>query len=247
MSMAADFARYKHVSLGTAATSLARGTQGSVRAFEELGITLDTHVPKQQAIAKAFDQLKEKIGGQAVAYTHTLKGQMEVLGAEVENVAEKIGGVLIPVLQSLIEGVKSTWNWFDKNRIAVGFLAAMISTVLVPAVTLYIAKLGQQAVAFAIANWELTLTVAIIAALIVGIYKWWNASEAFRAGVAVIAIGVVQLFEMAADAMFWLGDKIVDWLIPRSLRSSLSSLRSRIRSKTRLKARWSGLATSRPA
>jgi hypothetical protein len=100
--MAEDLARYKHEDLGTAATVLDRATQGSTKAFKELGITLDAHLPKNQAIAAAFDQLQAKIGGQAVAYTKTFSGQMEVLTAQAKSFAEQLGTVLIPILQAVI-------------------------------------------------------------------------------------------------------------------------------------------------
>jgi hypothetical protein len=86
-----DLARYKHIDLGTAATILARGTQGSAKAFKELGITLDTHIPKQQAINKAMDQLQQKIGGQAQAYLGTLAGKLAVLKSQfslLKNLAQ---------------------------------------------------------------------------------------------------------------------------------------------------------------
>lgn len=103
MSMAADLARYKHEDLNTAATTLARGTQGSVKAFKELGITLDTTLPKNEAIAKAFDELNGKIGGQAVAYTHTFAGEMAVLKERFNEAALTIGNVLFPIVTKLLE------------------------------------------------------------------------------------------------------------------------------------------------
>ena len=103
MSMAADLARYKHEDLNTAATTLARGTQGSVKAFKELGITLDSSLPKNQAIAKAFDELNAKIGGQATAYTHTFAGEIAVLKERFNEIAVSIGNVLFPVITRLIQ------------------------------------------------------------------------------------------------------------------------------------------------
>ena len=103
MSMAADLARYKHEDLNTAATTLARGTQGSVKAFKELGITLDSTLPKNEAIAKAFDELNGKIGGQAVAYTHTFAGEMAVLKERFNEAALTIGNVLFPIVTKLLE------------------------------------------------------------------------------------------------------------------------------------------------
>jgi hypothetical protein len=103
MSMAADLARYKHEDLATAAATLQKGTMGSARAFKEFGITLDSHLPKNQAVAKAMDELNAKIGGQAVGYTKTFAGQMEVLKAKFDDVAVKVGAVVMPILTKLME------------------------------------------------------------------------------------------------------------------------------------------------
>jgi hypothetical protein len=107
MSMAADLARYKHESLATAATTLARGTQGSVKAFKELGITLDTTLPKNEAIAKAFDQLNAKIGGQASAYADTFSGKLEIMKAKLNDLTVSVGSALLPVLSNLMSIVMS--------------------------------------------------------------------------------------------------------------------------------------------
>ena len=103
MSMAADLARYKHESLADAAATLEKGTMGNAKAFKEFGITLDTTLPKNQAIAKAMDELNGKIGGQAVGYTHTFAGEMEVLKAKFDDVAVKVGAVVMPILTKLME------------------------------------------------------------------------------------------------------------------------------------------------
>ena len=110
MAMAADLARYKHEDLNTAATTLARGTQGSVKAFKELGITLDTTLPKNEAIAKAFDELNGKIGGQAVAYTHTFAGEMAVLKERFNEAALTIGNVLFPIITKLLEAFNALFE-----------------------------------------------------------------------------------------------------------------------------------------
>ena len=103
MSMAADLARYKHEDLATAAGTLEKATMGNAKAFKEFGITLDTTLPKNQAIAKAMDELNNKIGGQAIGYTQTFSGEMEVLKAKFDDVAVKVGAVVMPILTKLME------------------------------------------------------------------------------------------------------------------------------------------------
>jgi hypothetical protein len=114
MSMAADLARYKHESLSEASGTLIKATMGNQKAFREFGITLDATLPKNQAIAKAMDELNSKIGGQAIGYTKTFAGQIEVLKAKFDDVAVKVGAVVMPILTKLME---------------------FISNVLVPAIT----------------------------------------------------------------------------------------------------------------
>ena len=103
MAMSADLARYKHESLAEASATLVKATMGNQKAFREFGITLDATLPKNQAIAKAMDELNGKIGGQAVGYTHTFAGEMEVLKAKFDDVAVKVGAVVLPVLTKLLD------------------------------------------------------------------------------------------------------------------------------------------------
>jgi hypothetical protein len=102
LNTAMDLARYKHIDLGTAATILARGTQGSAKAFKEMGITLDTNLPKQEAINKAMDQLNAKLSGQNAAYLETFAGKISVLSANFEKIAEEVGNVLIPAISGVL-------------------------------------------------------------------------------------------------------------------------------------------------
>ena len=103
MAMSADLARYKHESLAEASATLVKATMGNQKAFREFGITLDATLPKNQAIAKAMDELNGKIGGQAVGYTKTFAGQMEILKAKFDDVAVKVGAVVLPVLTKLLD------------------------------------------------------------------------------------------------------------------------------------------------
>lgn len=102
LNVSMDLARYKGIDLATAANVVARGTQGSAKAFKELGITLDTTIPKQAAINKAFDELQKKITGQNAAYLDTFSGKLSKMGAEAKLAEEKIGNYLIPILSSAI-------------------------------------------------------------------------------------------------------------------------------------------------
>ena len=102
MAMSADLARYKNIDMETASKILARGTQGSAKAFKELGITLDTTIPKNKAISKAFDELNTKIGGQAQAYTKSFAGQMAILKERFDQVFQTISAKVLPILAGFL-------------------------------------------------------------------------------------------------------------------------------------------------
>jgi len=102
MGMASNLARAQHESLGAAAETLAKATTGKLGgAFKEYGITLDTTLPKNQAITKALNEMNDKIKNQASAYLDTYAGKMEFLKTKMDSAKETIGGALIPILSSL--------------------------------------------------------------------------------------------------------------------------------------------------
>jgi len=184
MAMAADLARYKHEDLNTAATTLARGTQGSVKAFKELGITLDSHLPKNQAIAKAFEQLNGKIGGQAVAYTHTFAGEIASLKERFNEVAVKVGNVLFPIVTKLIA------IFIDATKIVGQFYKAAIE----PLVNFVIKNksafeifFGVLAVGFAAFKTYEIVTKAVLIA-----QEAWYVATLLMKGVEIAQIAVTE-------------------------------------------------------
>jgi hypothetical protein len=205
MASAADLARYKHIDLNTAATILARGTQGSARAFKELGITLDTTIPKNKAIAKAFDELNARIGGQAKAYMNTFAGQMDYLRAKFEAVSVAVGKVLIPIFSFLAKIVASVVGWIQQNADALKIFAGVVGAVTV-------ALKGWAAIQ-AILNAELfanplTLWIAAGVALAVVFVKLWNTFKGFReavsTGLATIVAAFGYLIGTVATLIKWL-------------------------------------------
>ena len=124
--LAMDLARQKHISLEEAAVIVARGTQGTAKAFKEMGITLDSSLPKQQAINKAFDDLQSRIGGQNQAYLKTFSGQMSILSAQMGSMFTIVGKLLIPVLEELAKIMIGAVKWVRDNQDALKALTAVV-------------------------------------------------------------------------------------------------------------------------
>jgi hypothetical protein len=216
LALSADFARTKNMSLADASRIMAKAGQGSAKAFKEMGISLDTTIPKSEAVAKAMDELKVKIGGQAVAYTETFQGKLAVLKEEIGSVAEKLGATIIPMLKNLVTGVKNAITFIGKHKTAFTILAGAIVTVMVALasynaavkVSMALTKAwtvittiqktvtalmtGQQlALNGAMALNPIGLVVAAVVLLIGAFVLLWNKCEPFRK--IMIDIGKVGL------------------------------------------------------
>jgi hypothetical protein len=178
---------------------------GGAKAFKEMGVTLDTTLPKAQAIDKAMGELNARIGGQAVAYTKTFAGQLAVTKEKFADVAETLGTTLMPYLQKFLDTITKTVSWVKANSSWLSILAGAVVTVtfalaaynatikIVAATTKAwafisgVAKTvmtglttGQWALNAALTANPIGLVVAGVVLLIGGMVLLWNKSETFR-------------------------------------------------------------------
>jgi hypothetical protein len=191
MGIAADYARFKHIGLDSAARLMARGTQGAARAFKEMGITLDASLPKNEAIAKAFDELNKKIGGSATKYTETFAGRMEVLRERFEAFLENAIAPLLPYLTKFAGMLVGAAEWIQKNSTALKVYGGIVLVV-----TAYLKGMAIISAIIAGINPFTWIVIGVIAAG-VAFVKLWNTFEGFRkamaTGLAVIVLAVGYL------------------------------------------------------
>jgi hypothetical protein len=205
LATSADLARVKNISLADASSILSKASMGGAKAFKEMGVTLDTTLPKAQAIDKAMGELNERIGGQAVAYTKTFAGQLAVTKEKFADVAETLGTTLMPYLQSFLDTITKTVSWVKANSSWLSILAGAVVTVtfalaaynatvkIVAASTKAwafisgVAKTvmtglttGQWALNGALSANPIGLVVAGVVLLIGALVLLWNKSETFR-------------------------------------------------------------------
>lgn len=207
LNTAMDLARYKHMSLQDATSVIARGTQGAAKAFKEMGITLDTTLPKQEAINKAFTQLQEKIGGQATAAADTLTGKLKILGAKFELMAESVGNVLIPIFSKMIDVVyfigKSIGaivgpiiNWVERYKtILTSLTIAVLAGIAAYKAYVVVLALQQAALKLYVA-WQIAASAA--ATTFQGVMARVNATLAFNP----LMVWVVALTALAAGFVY---------------------------------------------
>lgn len=191
MGIAADYARFKHIGLDSAARLMARGTQGAARAFKEMGITLDASLPKNEAIAKAFDELNKKIGGSATKYTETFAGRMEVLRERFEAFLENAIMPLLPYLTKFAGILVGMAAWIQENSSALKVYGGIILVV-----TAYLKGMAIISSIIAGINPFTWIVIGVIAAG-VAFVKLWNTFEGFRkamaTGLAVVVMAIGYL------------------------------------------------------
>lgn len=97
--IAMDLARAKHLDLVTASNLVGLVMSGNGRVLKQFGIDLKS----AGTPAEALIELQGKLAGQSQAFAQTFGGSSEVLKQEVENLQEKIGEQLLPILIKLLQ------------------------------------------------------------------------------------------------------------------------------------------------
>ena len=104
-------------------------------------LTLD-----QQSSGNVLDAIKQKTQGAATAYGQTLAGQMDVAKATADNLAVKLGGVLVPALTQVIGVVTNVVTWFEKHKDIAEALGIAIGVLVSGAIAVYIVNVGTKMV-----------------------------------------------------------------------------------------------------
>lgn len=147
----------------------------------------------QGAAAKIMEALRSKVGGTAAAYGDTLSGKVAAAHAQLDSMAETLGNKLIPVITSAIGWGTRFVTAIANNKPALIAVSAVIGTVLVGAITAYIASL-------VIAGYKSLETFGKMG---LSAAKW--AAENVAAFAAVVAKGAVWAAETVAQVAMSVG------------------------------------------
>jgi len=108
---AMDLARFKGIDLATATNALIKVEGGQYRALKELGIVLEKGATQTEALAAV-----QKVAmGQASEYMTTAAGRSELLAQKVDDLGERVGGVLIPALDEATQGLLDFFDAIDPD------------------------------------------------------------------------------------------------------------------------------------
>lgn len=192
--IAADVARGAHISLEQATKAVSGVETGRVTALKKLGIEVDKHTTKQEAIAK----LQEKFAGASEAYGKTAAGSQERLGVATENLEESMGTILLPTIEKVAGMMADLAGFFEEHKkltealiIVVGTLGGVLLaySAYTKIATVATALFGKETKGAAAMQWLLNaameanpigLVIIALALLAAAFVIAWKKSETFR-------------------------------------------------------------------
>ena len=108
LSVAADLARFKNMSLTEASGLLAKASTGQARGLADLGVKLGVTIAKGSSYADILALIESKTKGAADAYGNTLAGKLDIAKAKFEELQISIGEKLIPIAIKFTDWVTKT-------------------------------------------------------------------------------------------------------------------------------------------
>lgn len=117
MALAADLARARNISLEAATKIVEKAHVGQLRGLKGVGVEIGKNTTSTQALERA----QKKFAGSAARYGKTAAGAQDKLSVAFENLQEKVGSKVLPVLQKfalrlveVIDSAEKNWPRFRK-------------------------------------------------------------------------------------------------------------------------------------
>jgi SLT domain-containing protein len=162
-----------HLSLAQATELTTKATNGSSVALSHLGIdVLPTDATAAEKAAIAHQALNAEFSGIAAAKAHTFGGEIKTIGARFEDLFEKIGMMVLPVLTKLMGFLTSHVGLLE--IIAVGAAAVAAAFLLLAAATFVVANAMTLGIGLAVAA-IIVLFVKFHKQIVGGLIDAWNA------------------------------------------------------------------------
>jgi hypothetical protein len=191
--------------LSRVGVSFTKQQKDQIKALVESGDTLGA----QKIILK---ELGREFGGAAEAAADP----MQKLGVTINNVKERLGLALLPIVNKLasfldaklIPAIKTVTEFFKRNKLALVAAAGAIIGALVPAFIAWASSAAAAAAATIAAAAPFIVIGAAIAALVYVIVKAYKENETFRNIVDTVG----RALKSAALVVFEFGKTVIEWV-----------------------------------
>jgi hypothetical protein len=110
--------------LGAVTTAISRAAQGNFTALTRLGLPIDQVALKQKDLNKILSDFAELSKGQASAAANTYSGRLKVLGLAYNQVIDKLGFALMPLVLDFVDYligpgglIDALDEWIETNEV----------------------------------------------------------------------------------------------------------------------------------
>jgi len=107
LALSTDVAAASGMDIGSVAKIIAKAQGGQLEALKKLNLGLDLSKIKAGDSVAVFKELAEVTKGQAEAAANTFAGKLTTLKLRFNQVSERVGYALIPVLEKLVDRMES--------------------------------------------------------------------------------------------------------------------------------------------
>lgn len=213
-SLAMDISAGSGKSLESVSAALAKAQTGSLGGLGRLGVATKNAAGETKSLAAIQRDLSKTYSGAASKAADTTAGKQKILAVRFDELQEKIGAKLIPVLSQLAEVGLKVVTWIDENTttalVLVGVVGGLLAVtwavskaVAAWSAIMKIAAAVQWAWNAAMSANPIGLVIIAVVALVAAIVIAYKKSETFRKIVQAVARG-------AARAFGWVVDKVKD-------------------------------------
>ena len=179
-SLAMDVSAGTGKSLEQVSTGLAKAQNGNVGALGRLGIATKNADGSTKSFKQITEELAKVHGGAAAKNADTAAGKQKRLGVAYDELREKIGAKLLPVMQKLTDFGLKAIAWMEKHPGTVKAFGAALMGV---------------AIAFAVAAVAANLIPIAIGLIVGGLIMAYKKFPWFRKGVEVAIKAVGAIFK----------------------------------------------------
>lgn len=120
LTLATDISVGTGRSLETVTLALARAYDGNLGSLKRLGVPLDENIVKTKDFDKATQVLSDTFGGSAANAADTYAGKLAITREKINEAAESIGEIFIPVIESLVDTLEPAIKGLDLLAEAMG-------------------------------------------------------------------------------------------------------------------------------
>lgn len=111
---ALDMSQALGMDLQSASMLIAKSFRGQTEALGRYGIKVDESVPKAMRFDAVMGQLNSRFGGAAQSAVDTTAGRIANMSNRIDDLKEKIGGQLIPVLDYWMKKMEGLVGYLEK-------------------------------------------------------------------------------------------------------------------------------------